>query len=195
MKTLTSILAVVIIFLASSTSYAQPDSAKMSKKVLSYADSLVKTDAYENWPAYANLAPASVIKFYGGKDGYLDHVKTARMRTLSTTLENYPQLQVIHLTAANDQWQCLIRKSWYFHKEDKKYHQITYFLAQSDDEGASWKIFDLSFNKISNVIYIFPEVNGDMAIPEPSILSEQEELARQQAETAEAGKNQASKKK
>jgi len=195
MKTLTSILAIVIIFLTCSTSYAQSDSAKMSQKALQYADSLVKTDAYENWPAYADLAPVSVIKFYGGKDGYLDHVRTARMRTLSTTLENYPQLQVINLMATTDQWQCLIRKSWYFHKEDKKFHQVTYFLAQSNDEGATWKIFDLSFNKIANVIYIFPEVNIDMAIPEPSILSEQEELAQQQAETAAAGKNQASKKK
>lgn len=195
MKILTPIPVIVIVFLAYSTSYAQADSAKVSQKVLLYADSLVKTDAYESWSAYAGLAPASVIKFYGGKEGYLDHVRTGRMRTLSTTLENYPQLQIVSLMPVNDEWQCLIRKSWYFHKEDKKFHQITYFLAQSKDEGATWKIFDLSFNKIANVIYIFPEVNIDMAIPEPSILSEQEELARQQAETVTAGGKQVSKRK
>ncbi|HTI12435.1 MAG TPA: hypothetical protein VL832_27875 [Puia sp.] len=196
MKILTPILVVFVTSLIYSASYAQPDSAKISEKALFYADSLVKTDGYENWSVYADLAPLPVIKFYGGRDGYLDHVRTARMRTLSTTNEDLPQLKVLSLMTANDQWQCLVRVSRYFHKEEKKFHQVTYFLGQSKDEGETWKIFDLSFNKIANVIYLFPEVFGDMAIPEPSILSEQEEIAQQQAqEAAAASKKQAPKRK
>jgi hypothetical protein len=181
--------------LTHSAGYAQPDSAKMQAKVLLYADSLVKTDGYENWSAYADMAPLSVIKFYGGREGYLDHVRTGRMRSLSTTNEYLPDLKVLSLMTADDQWQGLVRVSRYFHKEEKKFHQVTYFLAQSKDEGETWKIFDLSFNKIANVIYMFPEVFGDMAIPEPSIVSEQDEIAQQQAQEAAVTKKSTPKKK
>ncbi|HEX9512409.1 MAG TPA: hypothetical protein VF939_18080 [Puia sp.] len=195
MKILTPVLVGFVLFLTHSTVYAQPDSAKISQKVLSYADSLVKTDAYQSWTVYADLAPLSVIKFYGGKDGYIEHVKTNRQRTHSTQDEDYPELKIMSLMTVNDQWQCLVRISRFFHKDEKKFHQVTYFLGQSKDEGETWKLFDLSFNKIANIIYIFPEVFGDMAIPEPSILSEQDEIAQQQAAAAAATKKSTSKKK
>jgi hypothetical protein len=195
MKILTPILVVFALSLTHFTSFAQPDSAKISEKAMAYADSLVKSDAYQSWNAYADLAPLSVIKFYGGKDGYLEHIKTGRQRTVSSIDEDAPQLKLLNLMTANDQWQCLIRESRYFHKDDKKFHQVTYFLGQSKDEGESWKLFDLSYNKVANIIYIFPEVFGDLAIPEPSILSEQEEIARQQAQSTPAGKKSTPKKK
>lgn len=195
MKTFTPLLVVFTLFSAHSSVYAQPDSAKISKKVLFYADSLVKTDAYQSWTAYADLAPLPVIKFYGGKEGYIEHVKAGRTRTQSTRDENYPQIKVQSLMTENEQWQCLIRIERYFHKDEKKFHEVTYFLGQSKDEGETWKLFDLSFNKIANIIYIFPEVFLDMAIPEPSVLSEQEEIAQQQAEAAAASKKSTTKKK
>jgi len=195
MKILMPLLVGFVLLLTHSAAYAQPDSAKISQKVLSYADSLVKTDAYQSWSTYADLAPLPVIRFYGGKDGYIEHVKKTRLRTLSTKDEDYPAIKVVSLMTENDQWQGLVRISRFFHKDDKKFHQVTYFLGQSKDEGETWKIFDLSFNKIANIIYIFPEVFGDMAIPEPTVLSEQDEIAQQQAEAAAASKKSTSKKK
>jgi len=195
MKILAPMLVLYMSFLTCSSSFAQPDSAKISAKAITFADSLVKAEAYKNWNIYAELAPASAIKYYGGKDGYIEHSKTIRQRTVSNIDEDYPQLKVLDLMTANDQWQCLIRESRYFHKDDKKFHQVTYFLCQSKDEGESWKLFDVSYNKVANIIYIFPEVFGDLAIPEPSILSEQEEIAQQQAEAAAAAKKTTAKKK
>lgn len=195
MKILTPILVVSMTFLTQLNSFAQPDSAKIGAKVMVFADSLVKAEAYQNWNIYAELAPISAIKFYGGKDGYIEHSKTVRQRTRSSIDEDYPQLKVLNLMTANDQWQCLIRESRYFHKDDKKFHQVTYFLCQSKDEGESWRLFDVSYNKVANIIYIFPEVFGDLAIPEPTILSEQEEIAQEQAQAAAASKKTVTKKK
>jgi len=195
MKILMPLLVVFTLFSVHSSVYAQPDSAKIAKKVLVYADSLIKTDAYQSWGPYAELAPPPVIKFYGGKEGYIEHCRVARMRTLSTIDENYPDIKIQTLMTENEQWQSLVRVERYFHKEEKKFHQITYFLAQSKDEGETWKLFDLSFNKIANVIYIFPEIFIDMAIPEPSVLSEQEEMAQKQAEAAAANKKSTARKK
>jgi hypothetical protein len=195
MKILTPILVVSMLLPAHFTSFAQPDSVKISAMAMTFADSLVKADTYQSWNVYADLAPLSVVKFYGGKDGYLEHIKTGRQRTVSSIDEDAPQLKLLNLMTANDQWQCLIRESRYFHKDDKKFHQVTYFLGQSKDEGETWKLFDLSYNKVANIIYIFPEVFGDLAIPEPSILSEQEEIARQQAQAAAASKKTVTKKK
>ena len=63
MKILTSLMAGTYFLLATLTTRAQPDTAKMTQYALSYADSLIKTDSFQNWSAYADLAIPSVIKY------------------------------------------------------------------------------------------------------------------------------------
>jgi len=115
---------------------SQPDSAKITQNALVFADSLVKTDSFETWPAYADLAQASVIKYYGGKQGYIDHILQGRWRTRSTIAENSSELKMLQLVnVLNDEWQCVIRESLYFHKDDQKYHFITYFVGKARMAG------------------------------------------------------------
>jgi hypothetical protein len=185
MKILHLLLAGALI-LSSAVGHAQPDSAKITQKAILFADSLIKTDRYETWPAYANLAPASVIKFYGGKDGYIEHVQKLRARTKSEQAEDDPELKMLNLMVRDEQWQCVIRMSRWFHREGTKYHQITYFIGQSKDEGENWRLFDVSYNRVANIIYIFPEINGDLPIEESTIMSEEQELAIQKKAEADA---------
>ena len=195
MKILTPILVGTTLLFTQLTGLAQADTAKIAQKALFFADSLNKTDNYQSWSAYADLVPASVIKYYGGKDGFIEHVKKGRKRTVSSIEEEKPEMKLLSLRTENDQWQCVIRQSRYFHREDnKKYHVVTYFLGQSRDEGETWRLFDVSYNSVANIIYMLPDVFGDLAIPEPTILSEEEELARQQAAKPPAGKAKAPKK-
>jgi len=64
----------------------------------------------------------------------------ATWRTRSTVTENSPELKMLQLVnVLNDEWQCVIRESRYFHKEDQKYHFITYFVGQSKDGGETWR--------------------------------------------------------
>ena len=186
-----------LFLLAAMVTQAQPDTARISQKALQYADSLVKTDAYGNWSSYANLAPSSVIKYYGGTDGYVGHVLSMRGFTMSTIEEAPPQLQLQTLVTRNEQWQCVIQLSRYFHKEDKRFHLVTDLIAQSTDEGETWKIFDVNYNVVSNMITIFPDIM-EMPIKATSILSEEQELAQQQAAAnaaAPAGKKAVARKK
>jgi Neuraminidase (sialidase) len=192
MKILTPLLTACCILSAVLATQAQPDSAKITQNALVFADSLVKTDSFETWPAYADLAQASVIKYYGGKQGYIDHILQGRWRTRSTIAENSPELKMLQLVnVLNDEWQCVIRESLYFHKDDQKYHFITYFVGQSKDGGETWRMFDVSYNTVANIISMFPEVHGDLAIREPTILTPEQELAQEQAA---AGKKGAAKK-
>jgi len=52
-------------------------------------------------------------------------------------------------------------------------------------------MFDVSYNTVANIISMFPEVHGDLAIREPTILTPEQELAQEQAA---AGKKGAAKK-
>lgn len=186
-----------LFLLAATVSQAQPDSSTIAQKALLYADSLVKTDAYEDWGTYANLAPASVIKYYGGKDSYIGHVQLVRSYTTSVLQEAAPALQMETLITFKEQWQCVIRLSRYYHKNDQKYHLVSYLIGQSKDEGETWKIFDVNYNTVSNLMQIFPDIL-DMPIKEPTMLTEEQELAKQQAATAAAapaGKKAAGKNK
>jgi hypothetical protein len=186
-----SFLSVCVFLLAGLASLAQPDTAAISRNALTFADSLVRTDAYGNTSSYAGLAPASLLKYYGGEDGYIQHVYMMRGRTTSEQDELYPVFNVETLRAVDQQWQCVIRVSRYFHKDNVQYHYITYFVGQSKDEGANWRMFDVSYNTVANMIYIFPEVITDLPIKQPVILSQEQEekLAQQQtAATAQGAK-------
>lgn len=168
-------LSVCTLLLATLLGYAQPDTARISKNALNYADSLVKADAFSNWSSYADLAPASVIKYYGGKDGYIQHVSVIRLKTTSEIQEDMPSLKLIALETRKEQWQCQIRLSRYFHKEDIQYHYTTYLIGQSTDEGETWKFFDVSCNSVANIIYMFPDIMDDIAINEPTVLTQEQE--------------------
>lgn len=178
-----TILSVCSFLLAAMPGYAQPDTARISQKALFYADSLAKADAYGNWSAYADLVPASVIKYYGGKDGYIQHISVGRLRTTSAIQEVAPELSLQFLETKKDQWQCVIRLSRYFHKEDQQYHLISYLIGQSLDDGETWKLFDVSYNSVANIIYMFPDILDDIPIRESVVLSKEDEdkLAQQQA--------------
>ena len=187
--------SVCLFLLAGLASQAQPDTAAISRNALTFADSLVKTDAYGNFSSYAGLAPASVLKYYGGADGYIQHVSQLRTRTTSEQEEMYPVLNVETLRTMDDQWQCVIRVSRYFHKDNVQYHYVTYFVGQSKDEGVNWRLFDVSYNPVGNMIYIFPEVITDLPIKLPVILSQEQEdkLAQQQTAAAAQGAKKAKK--
>jgi hypothetical protein len=152
-----------------------------------YADSLIKTDAFGNNDLYTGLAPLSVLKYYGGAEGYMEHVYQMRSRMTSDQEELYPVLSVETLRTIDQQWQCIVRVSRYIHRENVPYHYTTYFVGQSKDEGESWKMFDVSYNSVANMILIFPEVMTDLPIKEPVILSQEQEEKLAQQQTAAAG--------
>jgi GH18 family chitinase len=90
----------------------------------------------------------------------------------------------------------VVRQSRYFHKEDKKYHFITFFIGQSLDDGETWKFFDVNYTTVAKINYQFPEIFGDLAIQEPTILTpEQEAAAQQAAVSVSTTKKQARRKK
>jgi len=153
------------------------DTATITKNALKYADSLVRADAYAatygDWSSYANLAPESVLKFYGGKEGYIKRVSMARLRTTSAVQEATPELKMLLLETKKDQWQCVIRLSRYFHKPDQsQFHLVTYLIGQSKDDGETWRLFDVNYNSVANIIYIFPEIMDDIPLQE-SVVSAQ----------------------
>ena len=198
MKLLITLLVVFLFLSATAQDTFSRDSAKIKENALLFADSLIKADVYQNWSVYADLAPAGVLKYYGGKDGFIANAQKIHPRTVSSLTLDYPERKVMALMASQDQWQCVIWESRYITRDDnKKYHLVTYFLGQSKDDGDTWRIFDVGYNSVANVIYMMPDVIGDLPIPQPYIISEEEELAKakEQAAASPAAKRGGPKKK
>jgi len=194
---ITPLVAILILSATSPAAFCQ-DSTKIKESALIFADSLIKTDVYKNWSAYADLAPASVLKYYGGKDGFVDHAQKVHPRTVSSFLEDFPERKILALIARESEWQCVIRVSRYIFREDnKKYHLVTYYLGQTRDDGETWHMFDVSYNSVANVIYLMPDVIGELPIPQPYIMADEDEVAKAKQEAAESAptKKGATKKK
>lgn len=192
MKTLKSFLTCTVICLAHLSLSAQPDTTKIMQKALFFADSLVKADNYETWPVYADLVIPSVIKYYGGKDGFIDYIQKGKVHRTSTEVEDPPVLKPVHLLTENEEWQAVIEESGYIHRDGKKWHIITYLVGQSKDGGETWRLFDVGYNRVAVIIYMMPDVFGDLPIPEHIVRTEEEELAMAQAAAAKsAGRKKA----
>jgi hypothetical protein len=194
MKTLKLLVTGLVICLARLSLQAQPDTTKVMQKALFFADSLVKADAYETWSVYQDLVIPSVIKYYGGKDGYTDYMQKAKAHRISTEVEAPPVLKPLHLLTENEEWQAVIEESLYIHRDGRKIHIITYLLGQSKDGGETWRLFDVGYNKVAVIIYMMPDVFADLPIPEHIIRTEEEELAMAQAAQAAAAKASGKKK-
>jgi hypothetical protein len=196
MKPYRLLLTGLALCLAQSSLFAQPDTAKIKQKALLFADSLVQADAYETWPVYADLVIPSVIKYYGGRDAFIENVQKGRARRVSTETEAPPTLKPLDLLTVDEEWQCVIEESWYIHRDGKKLHIITYLVAQSKDGGTTWRLFDVGYNKVAAIIYMMPDVFPNLPIPEHIIRTEEEELAMARAaEAAQAAAAKGSGKK
>jgi hypothetical protein len=192
-------VAFLVLFSTSTKAFSQ-DSVKIKESAIVFADSLIKTDVYENWSTYADLAPASVLKYYGSKDGFIANAQKVHPRTVSAHDLDFPEITIIALMSDQNQtqWQCVMKESRHIYRDDdKRYHLVTYLLAQTKDNGETWRIFDVSYNSVANVIYMMPDVLLDLPIPQPYIISEEEELAKakEQEVAAAATKKPAGKKK
>jgi len=166
-------------------SLPESDTAIATRNALKFADSLIRANFYADWNTYMNLSEPSAIKYYGGKDGFKEHVITIHYRNEPKTEEKPEKLQMLSMLNDMDTWQCVIEKvrdSW----DDSrgKVKTISYLVGESTDNGLTWKFIDVSHNSLVNVIYIMPSVFSKLEIPEGKTIYV-DEVATQEAAKAE----------
>ncbi len=163
------------------------DTARQTEKALFYADSLVRSAFYQDWKSFLALSNQSAIKYYGGADGYKDHVITLYFH-YEPTMEEKPQtVRVIRMmNNGTDEWQCVLEKVRSTFIENRKARIYSYLVGQSKDDGENWKFVDISQNSVKNVIYILPDIFSTLAIPDGKTIYEDDELAAVQAAAAVA---------
>jgi len=167
------------------TSLPESDTAIATRQALRFADSLVKADYYTEWATYLNLTCASAIKYYGGKDGFKEHVVTIHYRNEPKTDEKPEKLQMVTVMNNNETWQCVIEKVRESRDESRGLVKIiSYLVGESTDNGNSWKFVDASHNSLQNLIDIMPSVFGAMPIPEGKTVYVDEVAAQEAAQAA-----------
>jgi len=180
----------------SDQSVPESDSAIAGRNALKFADSLTKANFYAEWDTYMNLSMPSAMKYYGGKDGFKEHVVTYHYHNEPKSDEKPEKQQVLHLMNKDETWQAVIEKvrdSW----DDSrgKVKTYSYLVGESTDNGLNWKFIDVSHNSLVNVIYIMPSVFGNLAIPEGKIVYVDEVAAQEAVQAEQAAKAAAAKKK
>lgn len=171
---------------ASDPSLPESDTAIATRQALQFADSLVKADFYTEWPTYLNLSCASAIKYYGGKEGFKEHVIMIHYRNEPKTEEKPGKLQMVTMMNNVDTWQCVIekiRESW--DESRGKVKTYSYLVGESTDNGLTWHFVDASHNTLPNLIYILPSVFGTLPIPEGKIVYVDEVAAQEAAQAAQ----------
>ena len=178
--TKTILLGVILSFhLSAVSAQSEPDSVIAKRHALLYADRLVKCNFYQNWNQYIALTCQSAIKYYGGKEQFKEHLVTAYFRHEPTEHEKPEKLRMLTLVNNTDEWQCVIekvRETWINNRKARIY---SYLIGHSEDNGITWKFVDVSHNSLSNLGYIFPQIFGDLPIPEGKTVYVDEIVAQQ----------------
>ncbi|NML23157.1 hypothetical protein HHL16_19930 [Pseudoflavitalea sp. G-6-1-2] len=179
------------------TSFSQ-DTAAISQRAKFYADSMCRSYFYEGWQAFSDLTMYSAIKYYGGKDAYTSHFKMLYFHNAPDKDVDKPE-QTSMITLMNkgtDEWQCVLEKIRFTQIDNRRARIYSYLVGQSKDDGDTWKFVDAGQNSEKNIIYIFPDVFGTLAIPEYRVVYEDEEAAKiAEAERAAAKAAEAAKAK
>lgn len=192
MKTIRALALLLAIGSLCNRATAQSDSSVVAGHALLYADSLVRCAFFENWNNYLELSLPSAIKYYGGKDGFQDHVNTMYYHKDITWDEKPEKTRLITLMNDGDRWQTVIEKIRSTFVDQRKAKLYSYLIGQSYDDGLTWKYVDVGFNTNQNLIYIVPDIFGMLPVPQGKTVFEDEVVAEQQP--APAAQKHAAKK-
>jgi len=177
MKTAKGFLVLAAFFFFSAAR-SQSDSAFASSRALMYADSLVKAFRFNNLDTYISLSYPGIVKYYGGKKNFSEYVQRARTINKSELEEDPEKLKLIELRNDMSEWQCVIQKMRETTIDGRKATIISYLVGQSKDDGVNWKLFDVAFNSIENIIYIMPDIFDTLAIPQRQVVYEKTTVGR-----------------
>src|SRR4051812_22553360 len=174
----------------------ESDTAIAIRNALKFGDSLTRANFFAEWDTYMNLSTPSAIKYYGGKEGFKEHVVTIHYRNEPKTEEKPEKLHMVSMLNDIETWQCVIEKvrdSW--DESRGKVKTTSYLIGESTDNGLTWKFIDASHNSLINVIYIMPTVFSKLEIPEGKMIYVDEVAAQEAAQAEQAVKAAAVKKK
>lgn len=174
---------------------AQTDSATAKQKALFFGDSLIRSNFYKDWSAVINLTCNSAIKYYGGKEGFKEHITMLYYHNEPQVDEKPETSSIVRIMNDGDEWQCVLEKVRHTLIDNRRVRIYSYLVGHSTDDGETWKFVDVSHNSVRNVIYIFPDIFGTLAIPDAKTVYEDEELAAQVAAEQAAAKEAAAGQK
>jgi hypothetical protein len=171
------------------------DSAVAAGKALFYADSLVKCHFYQDWKSYMDLTSPTAIKYYGGREGFKEHITTLYFRNEPKQLEKPETIRMLSLRNDIDQWQCVIEKVRNTFINDKQAIVYSYLVGQSMDNGVNWKFVDVSQNTMENVPFVLPTVFTDLTIPQGKTIFPGDVVAQPVEETPKVAKKKVATRK
>jgi hypothetical protein len=134
-----------------------------------FADSLISAFRFENWKDYYGLSNQNVVKYYGGQTGYMDFTRKSFEASKAIIKENPEQVNILQLENDINQWQAVLSRTRFAQIDGKVTTTTTYLIAQSKDDGETWKFFDMGFNPPTNVIYMMPDVFSNLTIPQRKV--------------------------
>jgi hypothetical protein len=157
---------------------AQTDTVTASQRALLLADNMLRAFKYSDWDQYVSLSYPGVVKYYGGKTGYLEHVRRTRTHYSDSLNQNPEKVRIVQISNDMNEWQCVMEKSRLTYAGGKRIRVISYLVGQSKDDGVNWKFFDVAYNSVENVIYIMPEIFDTLAIPVRRTVAEEEGIVQ-----------------
>jgi hypothetical protein len=169
MKTNVSLL-VLCLFACSFHSVAQAPDDPVRVTLNKFADSLVSAFRFENWNTYYALSNPNVVKYYGGKSGYMNFTQKSFEASKAIIKENPETLTILQVENDINQWQAVLSRARTYDLDGKNTTITTYLIGQSKDDGETWKFFDMGFNPPENVIYMMPDVFQMLTIPQRKVV-------------------------
>lgn len=148
-----------------------------AQRALLFADSLLNAFRYNDLNQYIELSYPGIIKYYGGKNSFLEFVQRARMMGNSPRRDIHEKIEIVQLQHHSREWQCVVKKTIESLIDGRKAQVVSYMVGQSKDEGQTWRYFDVALNSVENLVYIMPDIFDTLSIPQRQVIFEKNVVA------------------
>ncbi len=163
----------IFAFLFSFISSAQEDSASISPRIRSAADSMLSAFRQKDFRTFARFNNEKLLDMLGGAENFAVFMDQQMKSMEGIEFTVIRAGRIIRVTPYKDTWQCILEQQTQISAQGTVISSVTHLVGVSTNRGYSWRFIDANQGSPEQFRDIMPELNPAMPVPRKKQVSGQ----------------------
>jgi hypothetical protein len=155
----------IIVSLIGSTSAAQEDSASISVRIRSAADSMLAAFKQKDFRTFARFNNKKLLDVMGGAEQFAVFMDQQMKSMKDLSFTEIRAGRILRIIPYKNTWQCVLEQYSQISTQGMIISSVSHLVGLSVDKGVSWRFIDANQGSPEQFRAILPELNPDMPIP------------------------------
>jgi hypothetical protein len=158
-------LITICLFLVSTLSKSQTDSASLIPGIKAAADSMTTAFRNKDFHTFAHFNNIRLMDMLGGESGFVEFMEKQMALLKDVSFTEMKPGRIIRVLAYSGTHQCIIEQLSEIKMEGLVVSSISHLVGLSPDGGKSWRFADANNGTKEEFAGIMPELSPDLIIP------------------------------